>query len=100
MTAVDLLPPTRGLPPVLQGRQFPVEVMYTVAPEESYVDSAITTALQIHLDEAPGDILVFLTGQVWEPLCETPAAWIYGRHRLSPPSPAQPRMRLRRASGC
>ena len=43
-----------------------MEVMYTVAPEESYVDSAITTALQVHLDEAPGDILVFLTGQVRE----------------------------------
>lgn len=51
--------------PGLQGRQFPVEVMYTVAPEESYVDAAITTALQVHLDEAPGDVLVFLTGQVW-----------------------------------
>lgn len=47
-----------------QGRQYPVQVMYTPAPEESYVDAAITTALQIHCEEGPGDVLVFLTGQV------------------------------------
>lgn len=30
-----------------QGRQFPVQVMYTSAPEDSYVDAAITAALQV-----------------------------------------------------
>lgn len=48
----------------LQGRQFPVEVLYTAEPEESYVDAALITALQIHSLEPPGDVLVFLTGQV------------------------------------
>ena len=27
------------------------------------MDAALTTILQIHADEAPGDVLVFLTGQ-------------------------------------
>lgn len=47
----------------VQGRQFPVEVMYTAAPQDSYLDAAIAAALQVHCDEGPGDILVFLTGQ-------------------------------------
>ena len=40
-----------------------MEVKYTVEPEDSYLDAALNTTLQIHLDEEPGDILVFLTGQ-------------------------------------
>jgi ATP-dependent RNA helicase DHX8/PRP22 len=47
----------------VQGRQHPVDIMYTTEPQESYLDSAITAALQLHLDEGPGDVLVFLTGQ-------------------------------------
>lgn len=35
------------LPHVPQGRQFPVQVMYTVAPEDSYLDAAIAAALQV-----------------------------------------------------
>lgn len=31
----------------MQGRQYPVEVMYTAAPEDSYVDAALTTVLQV-----------------------------------------------------
>ncbi len=48
---------------MLQGRQFPVKVHYTAHPEDSYLDAALQTTLQIHVDQAPGDILVFLTGQ-------------------------------------
>lgn len=47
----------------VQGRQHPVEVLYTGLPEDSYLDAALTTVLQVHLEEGPGDILVFLTGQ-------------------------------------
>lgn len=39
--------PTNPTNSALQGRQFPVEVMYTAAPEDSYVDAAITAALQV-----------------------------------------------------
>lgn len=46
----------------VEGRQYPVDILYTAEPQESYLDSAITAVLQIHLDEGPGDILVFLTG--------------------------------------
>jgi hypothetical protein len=36
-----------GLPACPQGRQFPVQVLYTAAPEDSYLDAAITAALQV-----------------------------------------------------
>eukprot|EP01134_Creolimax_fragrantissima_P005291 CFRG5291T1 len=47
----------------VQGRQFPVEIMYTIEPQPDYIDSVFVTVLQIHQDEPEGDILVFLTGQ-------------------------------------
>lgn len=47
----------------VQGRQFPVDVLYTVHPESDYVDAALVTIFQIHMEEKEGDILVFLTGQ-------------------------------------
>ncbi|GLT27624.1 hypothetical protein SLA2020_026080 [Shorea laevis] len=47
----------------IQGRQFPVEILYTLHPQEDYLDAALITIFQIHMKEAPGDILVFLTGQ-------------------------------------
>lgn len=42
---------------------FPVEIYYTPTPEKDYLEAAIRTTLQIHTVEAPGDILVFLTGE-------------------------------------
>jgi HrpA-like RNA helicase len=46
------------------GRRFPVEIVYTKAPEADYLEAAVITVLQIHIGEpVPGDILVFLTGQ-------------------------------------
>ncbi|XP_010477862.1 PREDICTED: pre-mRNA-splicing factor ATP-dependent RNA helicase DEAH10-like [Camelina sativa] len=47
----------------VQGRQFPVDILYTVHPESDYIDAALVTIFQIHMEEKPGDILVFLTGQ-------------------------------------
>ena len=47
----------------IPGRTFPVEVMYTKAPESDYMDAALITVMQIHLTEPEGDILLFLTGQ-------------------------------------
>lgn len=40
-----------------------MELFYTEAAEQSYVDAALMTVLQIHRTEPPGDVLVFLTGQ-------------------------------------
>ncbi|SPJ70589.1 related to ATP dependent RNA helicase [Fusarium torulosum] len=42
---------------------FPVEILYSKEPEADYLDAALITVMQIHLTEASGDILVFLTGQ-------------------------------------
>ncbi|RFU26861.1 hypothetical protein B7463_g9479, partial [Scytalidium lignicola] len=47
----------------IPGRTFPVEIMYSREPESDYLDAALVTAMQIHLTEPPGDILLFLTGQ-------------------------------------
>jgi pre-mRNA-splicing factor ATP-dependent RNA helicase DHX15/PRP43 len=45
------------------GRTFPVEIFYTQEAERDYLEAAIRTAVQIHLCEPPGDILIFLTGE-------------------------------------
>jgi len=48
----------------LEGRQFPVKVMYAKEPQEDYLFSAMVTIFQIHQTSPPQeDILVFLTGQ-------------------------------------
>ncbi|KAG0305920.1 hypothetical protein BGZ98_003286 [Dissophora globulifera] len=47
----------------IPGRPFPVEAYYTSSPEANYLAAAITTVMQIHNSQGPGDILVFLTGQ-------------------------------------
>ncbi|XP_027913918.1 pre-mRNA-splicing factor ATP-dependent RNA helicase DEAH10 [Vigna unguiculata] len=47
----------------IQGRQFPVDIFYTRIAETDYLDASLITIFQIHLEEGPGDILVFLTGQ-------------------------------------
>lgn len=48
----------------IPGRTFPVEILYTKEPETDYLDASLITVMQIHLTEPPGDILLFLTGQV------------------------------------
>ncbi|KAI9722617.1 MAG: hypothetical protein M1812_001548 [Candelaria pacifica] len=48
----------------IEGRQYPVKIMYTPEPVQDFVDAALRTIFQIHYKEPmPGDILVFLTGQ-------------------------------------
>ncbi|GLT78690.1 hypothetical protein SLA2020_502180 [Shorea laevis] len=47
----------------IPGRTFPVEIFYTKEPESDYLDTALLTVLQIHLNEPEGDILLFLTGK-------------------------------------
>lgn len=51
--------------PVLDipGRVFPVQILYSDKPQKNYLESAIDTAFRIHLEEEPGDVLVFLTGE-------------------------------------
>jgi HrpA-like RNA helicase len=48
---------------VVHGRVFPVTVMHTVEPQTDFVEATISTVLRLHIEEGPGDILCFLTGQ-------------------------------------
>ena len=49
----------------IPGRRYPVDIMYTKAPEADYLEAAVVTVLQIHITQpaGSGDILVFFTGQ-------------------------------------
>lgn len=47
----------------IPGRTFPVELFFSKNPVEDYVDAAVKQTLQIHLQPATGDILVFMPGQ-------------------------------------
>lgn len=48
----------------VQGRQYPVEVLYTNVAQRQWIDSLVTTVVQINLEETgKGDILAFLTGK-------------------------------------
>lgn len=47
----------------IPGKTFPVEVMYSQSPQMDYIEASLDTVLDIHINEDPGDILVFLTGQ-------------------------------------
>ena len=48
----------------IEGRQYPVQTIYSTKPVADFVDAALRTVFQIHYKEPlPGDILVFLTGQ-------------------------------------
>ncbi len=48
---------------IIPGRTFPVETYFSKTPVDDYVDSAVNKAIQIHIQQPPGDILVFMTGQ-------------------------------------
>lgn len=47
----------------LEGRTYPIDILYLESPAEDYVEKAISTVFDIHTSEPMGDILVFLTGR-------------------------------------
>lgn len=47
----------------IPGRTFPITSYFTASPQQDYLDGALVTIFQVHVEEKPGDILVFLTGQ-------------------------------------
>ncbi|KNG84056.1 putative ATP dependent RNA helicase [Aspergillus nomiae NRRL 13137] len=47
----------------LEGRMYPVDILFLESPAEDYVERAVKTVFDIHLQEVEGDILVFLTGR-------------------------------------
>ncbi|PNW76512.1 hypothetical protein CHLRE_11g467654v5 [Chlamydomonas reinhardtii] len=47
----------------VEGRTHPVQVHYLQQPAADYVAAAVSAAVDIHCEDLPGDILIFLTGQ-------------------------------------
>lgn len=47
----------------IPGRTYPVDVLFSKNVCEDYVDSAVKQALQIHLQQLEGDMLIFMPGQ-------------------------------------
>ncbi|KND94514.1 putative ATP-dependent RNA helicase DHX35 [Tolypocladium ophioglossoides CBS 100239] len=47
----------------LEGRTYPIDILYLESPAENYLEKAIDTVFDIHTQEGEGDILVFLTGR-------------------------------------
>ncbi|XP_057486988.1 probable pre-mRNA-splicing factor ATP-dependent RNA helicase DEAH4 isoform X1 [Actinidia eriantha] len=45
------------------GKLFPVEIFYSAERPKSYLESSFKTAIDIHVKEPEGDILIFMTGQ-------------------------------------
>nr|GEW45851.1 RNA-directed DNA polymerase, eukaryota [Tanacetum cinerariifolium] len=43
---------------------FPVEILYSAEQPKSYIESSLRKAIDIHVNEPEGDILIFMTGQV------------------------------------
>ena len=54
----------------IPGRRYPVDILYTKAPEADYMDAAVVTTLQIHVTQPRGDVLIFFTGQEEIETCE------------------------------
>ncbi|KAJ7366528.1 ATP-dependent RNA helicase Prh1 [Mycena albidolilacea] len=47
----------------VKGRQHPVKIYHCAQGQTDYVDAALRTFFQIHVDQPPGDVLIFLPGQ-------------------------------------
>lgn len=47
----------------VEGRTYPIDVLYLETSAEDYVEKALSTVFDIHETESNGDILVFLTGR-------------------------------------
>jgi ATP-dependent RNA helicase DDX35 len=47
----------------LEGRTYPIDILYLDSPAEDYLEKAVSTVFKIHENEPNGDVLVFLTGR-------------------------------------
>ncbi|KAJ5957770.1 hypothetical protein N7501_012049 [Penicillium viridicatum] len=47
----------------LEGRMYPVDILFLESPAEDYIERAVKTVFDIHTQEPEGDILLFLTGR-------------------------------------
>lgn len=47
----------------LEGRMYPVDVLFLEEPAEDYIEKAVKTVFDIHTMEPDGDVLMFVTGR-------------------------------------
>lgn len=47
----------------VEGRMFPVDILYVDKPIVNYVEKCIQTVFDIHVKEPAGDVLIFMTGR-------------------------------------
>lgn len=47
----------------IKGRQHKVKIHYTAQAQTDYLDAALKTFFVLHLEQPPGDVLIFLTGE-------------------------------------
>lgn len=73
----------------IPGRTFPVDIIFSKTPLDDYVDAAVKQALAIHLQQAPGDILIFMTGQE-----DIMATCVLLNERMNELGPSSPRLRV------
>ncbi|OWM76194.1 probable pre-mRNA-splicing factor ATP-dependent RNA helicase DEAH4 [Punica granatum] len=45
------------------GKLYPVEILYSKERPTSYIESSLKTAIDIHVRQPEGDVLIFMTGQ-------------------------------------
>jgi ATP-dependent RNA helicase DHX8/PRP22 len=64
----------------IPGRTFPVEILYTKDPESDYLDAALITVMQIHLNEPAGDIVCAVKWDRPGIAVRTSAVLIHSRH--------------------
>jgi len=55
----------------IKGRQHPVKIYHTTETQLDYVDAAMRTFFQVHTDQPPGDVLIFLPGMQHLPSRQT-----------------------------
>jgi ATP-dependent RNA helicase DDX35 len=48
----------------IEGKAYPVDILYTLQPIHNYIQESVQTVIQIHLHEGAGDILVFLPSAI------------------------------------
>ncbi|KAF7422857.1 putative ATP-dependent RNA helicase dhr2 [Pleurotus ostreatus] len=47
----------------IQGRQHPVQIFHSAESQSDYLAAALRVFFQVHTDQGPGDVLIFLPGQ-------------------------------------
>lgn len=73
----------------IPGRTFPVDIIFSKTPIDDYVDMAVKQAIGIHLQQPPGDILIFMTGQE-----DIMATCVLLNERLAELGPTVPKLKV------